>query len=566
VAVSFFADAVASATPYSAQLEVENPITGATTTFTLSATILPPVPVDAVLVLDRSGSMADVIGTRNKMEAALAAGHLFVQMLRDSADDRAAIVAFGESPHDVQPIVPIAGNRAALAAALGGIAPGGWTNIAGGIIVGEEEFSDPPHPLAPPSLKRVMILLTDGQENRCFQRGGVDPWYSITGRDAGDAPPMTRPDGTPQDTDVLPTPVGVNVYAVGLGNPDQVDGAVLDAIATATGGSYEGVVQLSGLDFFQLEKYFTQIFMETAGLAMIADPFYTILPGDKHEHEFDIFPGDVNTMVVIYDELGARLPFYLVTPKGEEISGTVLAPGFGLRYHSVDTARFVEVAFPKGEPDRYAGRWKVVVRHEGVVCAGDINPPDVKRDRRRKGRTQDEVREQYGEIGGPGFVPRDCRETKEPVGYGIAIGAGSNLRMQPYVEPGTKYVGDALRLNVSLSEAGLPVTGSTVRVTIENPVGVSHMVMLRDDGVSQDGADGDGDYGGAFTHTAAAGVYKLTFRAEGVQGGRPYVREAHRTKTIYDPRTPPKGGGRGDDDCCRKLLQALRFLARERAD
>ncbi|MEJ2258535.1 MAG: hypothetical protein P8X98_16390, partial [Woeseiaceae bacterium] len=134
-------------------------------------------------------------------------------------------------------------------------------------------------------------------------------------------------------------------------------------------------VDLTGSDYFLLEKYFTQIFMETASLATIADPFYTIAPGDKHLHDFDIFPGDVNTMVVIYDHPDGRLPLYLITPSGEQISGTELPPGFGIRFRSTPTARFVEATFPKGEPHRYAGRWQAVVVHEGRVCFGDIYPP-----------------------------------------------------------------------------------------------------------------------------------------------------------------------------------------------
>lgn len=557
VAVSFFADAAASATPYAAQLEVDNPTTGTTTTFPLSARITPAIPVDAVLVLDKSGSMADPIGARNKMEAAIAGGQLFVQMLRDSADDRAALVTYDENPQDVHPIAPVIGNRAALLGALGVLAPGGATNIAGGLILGEDEFTDPLHPSNPPGLKKAIVVLTDGMENRCFQKGGAGPWYSVTGRDA---PQMRRPDGTPQDTEVLPLPIGIKVYGIGIGNPAQIDEPALNDLSSATDGYYDSVVDLSGRDFFLLEKYFTQIFMDAAGLAMITDPFYTIAPSEQHEHEFDIFPGDVNTMVVVYDEPGRRLPFHLVTPRGEELSGTLLPSGFGVRHQSTDTARVVEVRFPRGEPKRYAGRWKVVVDHRGYVCAGDINLPDQQRE--REDVEEGEARERYAEIGIPGFVPEKCREFDRPVDYGIAIGAGSNLRMQPYVEPGTKYTGDPLRLNVLLAEAGLPVTAATVRVRVESPSGMLYTVTLRDDGLSQDGDVDDGDYGGQFIQTSLAGVYKLNFRAEGLQAGRPYVREAHRTKVVYDRR---REDGNGMDDCCRKLLATLEALLEERA-
>ncbi|MEJ2258534.1 MAG: hypothetical protein P8X98_16385 [Woeseiaceae bacterium] len=158
---------------------------------------------------------------------------------------------------------------------------------------------------------------------------------------------------------------------------------------------------------------------------------------------------------------------------------------------------------------------------------------------------------------GRGFLPRKCRDSKEPLDYGIAIGAGSNLRLQAYVEPGTKFVGDSIRLNAVLTEAGLPVRGSTVRVFARSPSNADYVEVLRDDGAHQDGEADDGDYGGLFIKTSQAGNYQFVFRAEGMQAGRPYVREAHRTKTLYDRRKPPRVGRPDADDCCRKLIRVL---------
>jgi hypothetical protein len=562
VAVSFFADGASGS--YSANLVIDqhnadNVPAGQSWTFPLSAEIIDPVPVDAVLVLDHSGSMGDQIGARNKMEAALAAGRLFVQMLRDSADDRAAIVGFETSPNLVQTILPIAGNRATFESAIApaNFNPAGATNLAGGVIVGKDELT--PHPANPPLLKKAMIVLTDGIENRCFQDGG-STFFSITGRDSNDPPEgMRRPDGTPQDTEPLPAPAGVNVYGIGLGNPAQTDGAALDALSSATGASYRDVVELTGSDFFLLEKYFTEIFMATAGVAQIADPFFTINPGDQHELEFDIFPGDVNAMVVLYDEPGRRLPFFIASPSGEVLSGTSLPAGFAVRFHSTDTARFADFHFPNGEPERYAGRWKVVIRHEGRVCEGEISHRDD-----RQGRT--------GYVG-TGFLPEKCRQFNQPVNYGIAIGAGSNLRMQAFVEPGVKLVGDPIRLVADIAEAGLPVTGATVTVRAETPFGQTYQLTLHDDGLSQDGQAGDGSYGGVFLNTLSAGVYRFFFRSQGTQPGKvpiTWVREAERTKAVHDKRRSPVvgnpeegerpaggGGTLGTTGCCKRLIRLL---------
>jgi hypothetical protein len=251
-------------------------------------------------------------------------------------------------------------------------------------------------------------------------------------------------------------------------------------------------------------------------------------------------------MVVLYDEPGKRLPFFIVSPKGEVLSGTSLPPGFGVRFHSIDTARFCDFFFPNKEPDRYTGTWKVVVEHHGRVCEGPVEDRG-ERHRRRKV--------------GPGFLPEKCRRFGDPVGYGIAIGAGSNLRMQPYVEPGVKYVGDPIRLTAVVAEAGLPVTGASVKVRVETPFGQNYNVTLLDDGQHEDGDPGDGEYAGRFNNTLAAGVYRFFFRAEGVQPANvpiTWVREAERSKTVYDKREPPVGDPGGDDECCRRLVKLLR--------
>ncbi|MCF1710821.1 VWA domain-containing protein [Tabrizicola sp. J26] len=550
VAVSFFADGANG--PFSAVLRIEghngtNEPGTKTWDFPLSAEIIDPVPIDISLVLDRSGSMDDPAWSRNKMEAALSGAKLLVQMLRDTAPDRCAVVGFNELPQTHQSMVEAGPNRAALMGALANppFAPTGMTNIAGGAILGMEQLATA-HPANPPQLKKAMVVLTDGMENRCFQKGGSGPWLSLSGADAADG--MRRPDNTPQDSD--PLAITDKTYAIGIGQPGQISSGVLTAIATATGASYQGAQDLTGKNWFLLEKYFTQIFMETAGLSQISDPFYTISPGDKHPHQFNVLPGDVNAMVVVYDMPGHRLPFHIESPKGEILSGNSLPPGFAVRYRSTPTARFVEFFFPNKEPDRYVGLWTVWVHHDGYVCSGEV-------DGREGGST------------GNGFLPKRCFKLKDPVDYGIAIGAGSNLRLQPYVDPANKYIGDPIRLNAVLSEADLPVRGATVKVRVEAPNGQVSLLTLIDDGTHQDGQAEDGDYGGTFTQTWVAGNYQLTFIADGMQGSHPFHREAHRTKAVLDPRRPP-GGGEGDgkeeggggrpggDDCCKALIRALR--------
>jgi len=532
VGVSFLADGPVRACEARLVITGHNATNTATASWDipLIAAVLDPVPVDIALVLDRSGSMADMIGSRNKMDAALAGAQLLVQMLRDTADDRCAIIAYETTPTTEFNMALVNGNRAGMLATLtsGIFTPGTATNIAGGAILGAVELAVP-HPTAtPPALKKAMVVLTDGMENIALQENGAGPWLSITGRDA---PGMWDTNLNPVSTDPWTPPTGVKVYAIGLGQPGQIDAASLDDLASATGGSYEGADDLTGKNWFNLEKYFTQIFMETASLQQLSDPFWTIPAGSKHWHAFDLLPGDVNFMVVLYDIEGRRLPFFIESPMGEIIKDMAAPPGFAIRAGASPTARFVEVRLPAGDPKRYAGQWNVVVVHDGYACMGPI-----------------------GKDSGSGFLPEKCRKVKTPIDYGIAIGAGSNLRMQPWVDPATTYVGQDIRLNATVQEAGLAVKGAKVRVEVVAPGGQAWTVDLRDDGASQDGAADDGDYGGRFSQTYQPGNYQLTFIAEGMIRGLQWRREAHRTKPVFSKRKPPRDDDPGGkEDWCRRL-------------
>jgi len=190
----------------------------------------------------------------------------------------------------------------------------------------------------------------------------------------------------------------------------------LDWLSGTTGGYYGNVGNdLAGPTYFNLEKHFTQIFMDMVEMPVVEDPVFTIQPGEEQKFEFDVLRGDVNALVVVYDRQGWRLPFHLASPAGELIDPSHVPVGYQLRSGFTSTARFVEFIAPAGQPDRYAGRWAVVVKHPGEFCVG----PPVKGKRAKWG-----------------FLPQRCKKWPQPIDYGIAIGVGSNFRMQPYVTPG----------------------------------------------------------------------------------------------------------------------------------
>lgn len=253
---------------------------------------------------------------------------------------------------------------------------------------------------------------------------------------------------------------------------------------------------------------------------------------------------------MIYDYHGNRLPFYCLSPKGEVVDPAVIPPGYQLRSGFTGQARLVQFKMPLKEPDRYAGTWKVIIQHKGMVCKGSPN---------RQAKE-------------PGFLPRDCKQgVKEPLLYGIAIGVGSDFRMLPFVTPAPVYVGDPILLTALVAEAGLPVKGCTVTVEATAPGGMSYNITLMDDGLHSDGEVADGEYARPFTQTFVPGIYHFKFQAVGYnRDGQPVMREAVRDKpvlehnrpgdtgTIHDPKDPPKDGEQPPQpDCCSKIVREL---------
>lgn len=526
---------------------------GMTWAFPLVAEITPPVALDVGLVIDRSHSMNQTLGTRVKMDAAISASQLFVELLRADRNDRAAVVRFNNDRNVVVPMVLVSTTSSPTQDQIRqridtDIKPAtGLTAIAGGAMMAIHEV-EKPHPNNPPMLNRALVVLTDGIENTAFEEP-PGTWLSIRGGT------MYLPNATvvtdTVETNAATWPPNIPIYAIGVGKAGEVDPGQLNALT----GDPQRVMyvdqDLTGTLYFQLEKYYTQIFMNVVGMQIVLDPMYWIAASDTHEIEFEVLPGDVSALVVIYDFKGQRLPFVCVSPKGEVLDPVLVPPGFQVRSGYTSQARLVEFKMPLKEPDRYAGTWRVVIRHAGTVCFG--NPVRLE---------------------GRGFLPRECKhDVREPLLYGIAIAVGSDFRMLPFVTPAPVYVGDPILLTALISEAGLPVTGGNVTVEATTPGGATYSVPLLDDGAHADGAPDDGEYARVFSQTFAPGIYHFKFRAVGMsRDGKEVVREGVRDKPVL-----PRGGveqpsGRhpedrkpqdGDrptsrDDCCEKLLIELK--------
>lgn len=537
-------------------------------TVPLTAEITPPETIDVGLVLDRSGSMSDDLGARRKADATVAGGKLFTRLMRTDVGDRETVVRYNQAPDVVQAMTEVGGSgtpQADIVAKINAsaLSPTGSTAIAGGVLEALDEL-DTPQPDPPDQLGKALVVLTDGKDNTAYQDPDDGTWYSLLGG------VVDRPGMGVVTTESLPDPGDVRMYGVGLGREEDIDKERLNYLSTTTGAYFGVVGGLTGRHYFDLEKYFTQIFMDAAGMEGVSDPVYTITPGEEHVHEFDVLRGDTGALVVIYDEEEGRLPFHLETPAGELVEPGIVPSGFQLRHGATDTARFVDLRVPQGKPERYAGRWKIVVSHEGRICQGDPEgeayPAEDTIGLASHAPIEEEGSEEDGEEPTPwgrGYLPEKCRDTDDPVDYGVAIGVGSNFRMQPFLTPDTVHVGEPIHLSATVSEAGLPVEGCDVTVEARSPSGREWTLDLEDDGDHGDGDADDGEYAREFRQTAEAGGYEFTFRTVGEsRDGEPVTREAVRAKYVQG-RTPDDGGGGGIREaiveCCRRNSLYLRI-------
>ena len=292
-----------------------------------------------MIVFDRSGSMSlNGASGRPKIEEARDAAALFVQLVRAETGNRLGLVSFSttaSAPVDF-PIVPVtAASQAGLVGpapyiggVIGGLVPGGTTTIGGGIEAARQQF---PVPGANP---RNLLLLTDGLQN---------------------TPPMIAA--------VEGALGGISVDVIGYGTPANLDGALLNSLATAHSGRYA-----QGDTSLQLEKFFAQAFGNIFEAGLLMDPEFD-LPAEQNAKPipFNVCGEEQLTIVLGWDNPAALLLMKVKTPLGNTITGTTA----GVQQQTGSTWTFMRIPLPQGsERD---GTWKVEVFRPGG--GGEFPPP-----------------------------------------------------------------------------------------------------------------------------------------------------------------------------------------------
>lgn len=301
-------------------------------------------PIDVVLLLDNSGSMArqpNASGSDERFMRVTAVQYLLEKM---APGDRAAVVTFDSRVHtdsvaSTLTDVAEAGRRAPFDAGIVKLTdtPEYSTDMAAGLKAAEHVF------LAARGEKRrrFLIFLTDGAPN-------ADP------KDRA-AVAANQPDALVKTAGQLAHSERITLHTIGLGTLDKEGGidpqALLQRMALAGGGTFSRVVEAG-----TLPDVFSAIFAQIVGHEVT----HTVRAGPPQT--FTVAPGTANLRVIAASDTAQTI--HLTGPDGHIESVHTVAP----LLPGKQTATLA-VAAPGARP----GQWQVAVDRGAVEIAWEPN-------------------------------------------------------------------------------------------------------------------------------------------------------------------------------------------------
>jgi von Willebrand factor type A domain len=468
-----------------------------------------PVPVNSVLVLDRSGSMADSAGPTNKIGALRIAAQMWADLLRPETGsglgDAMGLVKYNDTNQEYAPLKLIdAAHRTTINTALEPAAitdsnrlqPNDGTGIGGGMQRGGDMLRTVLlEPANANVRKHVMVVMTDGIQN-------VDPRV---------------------DT-VLPTITGADsrlrIYSLGLG--DDLDLPTLQSITTRANGFHQVSGDLSGTQRFDLQTFYFKILVDSLDWQLVVDPTYAVNLATTNPQVVSIAhvcSSDIAALFVVMDEPGLRgyYNLQLLDPNGGVMALGASVGGVPVQVIERENYRIFKVIFPDlALGTSYVGDWKLILTPNGKwKPARDVHTTVT---------SSDPVFTGYNGLA--------------PIGFGAAV--GSNYRLEVAVSP-TNYEPNAVvTMTASLSDRQWPSITGSVTVDVTKPSGATVAgIKLYDDGTHGDAAAHDGTWTNLFGQTAETGSYKFFFNAIGYNDrGELAPRQATRYVSLVPPDRP----------------------------
>ncbi len=476
---------------------------------TLTGTGIAPIPIDTVLVLDRSGSMSETAGVRRKIDAMRDAADLYTHLLRrdigaTGTGDKIGYVKYNhtnsiylsldfvDDPVAVGSHVADAEDKLSNAALSDAarLQPTGATGIGGAMQTAAGMYTVPAG-----DRKHVMVVLTDGIENRTpYINTVIGPIQAA------------NPD--------------LSMYSVGVGS--NIEPTKLQAITNIGNGYHQVSDDLSGVSIFDLETFYFKIFSNATGMDLVVDPTFAVPVLGNQPIVVDtarITSSDRRAIFLTLDTPALRKLYdlELVAPNGDIIGPGATVAGVGVQYTARNTYRIIKVVLPDAAANSdFVGDWKL-----RLTPKGGSDPEPVKA---------------LLTTGPSAFDP-----SAQIVPIGFATAVASNFRMRIEVLPSGYLPGADVLLTASLTDRGWPATSGRVSVDVTRPDGrVIENIQLVDDGTHGDQIASDGTWTGRFVQTGASGSYGFVFRAAGRNHAAELVpREASRFVTLMQSPTDP---------------------------
>ncbi len=487
-----------------------------------------PIPVDTVLVLDRSGSMDNPAGDRIKIEALRDAAMLYTDLLRvdiggTGTGDKLGFWKYNHQNSEYMPLdfISVAKKNSIEASELsdgalsdsGRLLPTGSTGIGGAMQNGAAALGGP---LA--DRKQVLVVLTDGIENE-----------------------------SPYILDVI-SPIenanaNLQMYSVGLGS--NIEAGKLQSITNMGNEGYHQVSDsLTGESLYELETFYFKIFTNATGMDLVVDPTHVVNllnPDPIIVDSARVISSDRSANFLVLDDPALR-GFYdleFISPTGEVIVPGVTIGGIPIQETSRGTYTIYRIVFPDiAQAGSYVGDWLL-----RLTPNGKWSQESVKRALAESDINHSSYINPY-----QGLVP-----------IGFAAAVASNYKLAVVVSANNYLPSAEVRLEGSLSDRGWPAVQGQINVTVTSPNDTTYTVALYDDGTHGDVTTSDGAWSNRFVQTSVPGVYKFLFQSVGYNDrGELAPREATRYVTLKQPESTPEP--EDDDRCIPCLLLKLLLL------
>lgn len=495
---------------------------------TLTGTGVNPIPVDTVLVLDRSGSMKDPAGDRIKIEALRDAAMLYTDLLRvdiggTGTGDKLGFWKYNHQNSEYMALdfITNAKKNAIEASELsdsaltdsGRLLPSNTTGIGGAMQNAAAAIGGP---LA--DRKQVLVVLTDGIEN-------VSP-YILEVID-----PIENANSNLQ------------MYSVGLGS--NIEAGKLQSITNMGNEGYHQVSDsLTGESLYDLENFYFKIFSNATGMDLVVDPTHVVNLLNPNPIIIDsarIISSDRSANFLLLDDpvLRAFYDLEFVSPTGQVIVPGVTIGGIPIQEASRHTYKIYRIVFPDiAQAGTYVGDWLLRLTPNG----------EWSRERVKKALAESDINHSSYINPYQGLVP-----------IGFAAAVSSNYKLAVGVSANNYLPSAEVKLEGSLSDRGWPAVQGQVNVTVTTPNDTTYTMKLYDDGTHGDVTASDGTWSNSFVQTSVPGVYKFLFQSVGYNArGELAPREASRYVTLKQPESTPE-----DDEQCIPcpLLRLLLLLA-----